>query len=703
MDNFKFGWIPFYQEVAAKLLAYKKDRKSLLEWIYGTIDGAFTTYLHESDGSHLDDIDPFTVLGIFNRGIKDENRILIASQFKSFLSVGADVPDSFAGIPVLNNQRSYFFGFKEDRSEKDIDNLWDLFEKVLTESQEIEPIFNKVRGQFIVNVNITMALYWILPKSYIALDSRNRTYLDRKYGISIKGKLPAYKEYISIVRNIRSKMEMGIIKENSFPELSYDAWLNSGEAESENDDWRAQITELWRFRKNIILQGAPGSGKTYEVAELAVRLCNRLQGSDRKSVTDAYKRLEDEGRIVFTTFHQSMDYEDFVEGLKPELVDDCVHYSVVDGIFKQLCKNAQIPIVHDSALGIGSNPTIWKVSLKSTYDNPVRTDCLSNGRIRIGWDDYGASISEDTKYDDGGRIVLDAFINKMQIGDIVMSCYSNQIVDAIGVITGDYVWDDTLPEYKRTRAVKWLVKDIRENIYELNDNTAMTLSTVYRLNNISLEDVVKILGAYGVTTHSSISKNEEPYILIIDEINRGNVSKIFGELITLLEPDKRSGAETPLAVKLPYSKECFSVPSNIYILATMNTADRSLGTLDYAIRRRFAFVSTYPHPLSDEDGFNEELFAKVSRLFVGNYEACRTNNERPAPSEYLSEEFDPSDVWIGHSYFLMRDKDGVDRTDYRLTYEIIPTLWEYLKDGVFKDQDAVKQTIKELQAETCHD
>lgn len=696
MNDSKFNWIPFYHEVAEKLLAYKKNRKSLLEWIYGAIDGTFTTYLHESDGSHLNDIDPFTVFGIFNRGITDENRILIASQFKSFFSIQADVPNSFAGIPVLDNRKSHFFGFREHRADNDIDNLWDLFEKALTMPYEIEPIFNTVRKQFIVNVNITMGLYWILPESFIALDSRNRNYLLRKYGVSIKAKLPEYKQYTAIVQDILARMKNGSIQEKNFPELSYNAWLDSGGIDTENDDWRNTITELWRFKRNIILQGAPGSGKTYEVAELVVRLCNRLQSLDRESIVEEYKKLEEEGRVVFTTFHQSMDYEDFVEGLKPEVVDDHIHYTVTDGIFKQLCKNAQVPVVHDPELEIGSNPTIWKVSLKSTYDNPVRTDCLTNGRIRIGWDGYGENISEDTQYDDGGRIVLDAFINKMQIGDIVMSCYSNQIVDAIGVITGDYVWNDALSEYKRTRAVKWFVKNIRENIYELNNHTAMTLSTVYRLSNISLEDVVGLLEKYNVITHSTVSKNEEPYILIIDEINRGNVSKIFGELITLLEPDKRVGAESQLSVKLPYSKEKFRVPSNIYILATMNTADRSLGTLDYAIRRRFAFVSTNPYKL-DEEGFNEKLFAKVSNLFVSNYASCSNGEERPMPSKYLSEEFDPADVWIGHSYFLMRDKEGIDRTRYRLTYEIIPMLWEYLKDGIFKDSDAVKQIIHELQ------
>ena len=562
---------------------------------------------------------------------------------------------------------------------------------------EIEPIFNTVRKQFIVNVNITMGLYWILPESFIALDSRNRNYLLRKYGVSIKAKLPEYKQYTAIVQDILARMKNGSIQEKNFPELSYNAWLDSGGIDTENDDWRNTITELWRFKKNIILQGAPGSGKTCEVAELVVRLCNRLQSLDRESIVEEYKNWKKRAVLSLRHFTNRWIMRDFVEGLKPEVVDDHIHYTVTDGIFKQLCKNAQVPVVHDPELEIGSNPTIWKVSLKSTYDNPVRTDCLTNGRIRIGWDGYGENISEDTQYDDGGRIVLDAFINKMQIGDIVMSCYSNQIVDAIGVIIGDYVWNDALSEYKRTRAVKWFVKNIRENIYELNNHTAMTLSTVYRLSNISLEDVVGLLEKYNVITHSTVSKNEEPYILIIDEINHWKRVQDIRRTHHTTRTGQTSWSRIAAFGKVALlKKEKFRVPSNIYILATMNTADRSLGTLDYAIRRRFAFVSTNPYKL-DEEGFNEKLFAKVSNLFVSNYASCSNGEERPMPSKYLSEEFDPADVWIGHSYFLMRDKEGIDRTRYRLTYEIIPMLWEYLKDGIFKDSDAVKQIIHELQ------
>ena len=700
MGSYQFEWVPFYKEVAREMLNYKQNRKDVLKWIYEKINEQFVSYLHDSDKERLTDIDPFTVMGIFNRGIKNDNRILIAEEFKKFFSVKEHVPKNFYGIPVLFNTMSHFFSFKGNRQKSDIDNLWNLFEQALENGSDLEVIFNKVRKQYGININVTMGLYWISPETFLSFDSKNRIYLYKRYKINIGSKLPNYREYISIVDDIRNKMKKGIIRENSFPELSYNAWMENLDSEDDvkmPEAWRKQVVELWRHKKNIILQGAPGIGKTYEIPELVVRLCDRFsEVINRSSIVAEYEKLVKEGRVVFTTFHQSMDYEDFVEGIKPVIVDDCVNYEIVDGVFKKLCNIAQNQIEYNNVLGIGKNPAVWKVSLVSTYDNPVRTDCLKNGYIRIGWDAYGETIEEDTKYESGGRIVLDAFINRMQLGDIVMSCYSNRVIDAIGIVTGEYYWNASFTQYKRVRSVRWLVKDIREDIYELNNHKAMTLSTVYRLNNISLNDVMGLLEKYKVINRSSISKNEEPFILVIDEINRGNISKIFGELITLLEPDKRMGEESRLEVTLPYSRESFKVPSNVYVIATMNTADRSLGVIDYAIRRRFAFVRMNPHSLEKVEGFNEELFRKVSELFVSNYDECSVDKYFPEPSEHLSDEFRPDDVWIGHSYFIMIDKNGKDITRQRLRYEIIPILYEYLRDGVFRNTKKVEDVIHEL-------
>ena len=459
---------------------------------------------------------------------------------------------------------------------------------------------------------------------------------------------------------------------------------------SSKGTWYDDVVRIWERRKNVVLYGAPGTGKTYDVPELAVRLCDpafMTTEPSREEIVNRYNQLKTEKRIAFTTFHQSLDYEDWIEGLRPVVNEsNQVTYEIESGIFKKLCEEAERPVVKDKQVGIADNAVVWKVSLAGTGDNYVRRECMENSHIRIGWDGYGPVISDETDwsiYNGEGKQILDAYINKMKVGDIVMSCYSSQTIDAIGVVVSDYEFDDSLPNYKRVRRVNWLVKNINENIVEMNDGKTMTLGTVYRLNSITLDNVKSILEKYD--TSSKMEENDKAYVMVIDELNRGNVSKVFGELITLLEADKRKGRINAERVVLPYSKKAFHIPNNVYLIATMNTADRSLGSLDYAIRRRFAFIAEKPFGLEVE-GFNEELFELVSSLFVKNFgdykESGWDQTMKLESADTLSEEYKPEDVWIGHSYFLMQDEEGNDNTSNRLLYEIIPLLEEYVRDGV---------------------
>lgn len=474
---------------------------------------------------------------------------------------------------------------------------------------------------------------------------------------------------------------------------------------SSKGTWYDDVVRIWERRKNVVLYGAPGTGKTYDVPELAVRLCDpafMAAEPSREEIVSRYNQLKTEKRIAFTTFHQSLDYEDWIEGLRPVVNEDNqVTYEIESGIFKKLCEEAERPVVKDKQVGIADNAVVWKVSLAGTGDNPVRSDCMKNSYIRIGWDGYGPVISDETDwsvYNGEGKQILDAYINKMKIGDIVMSCYSSQTIDAIGVVVGDYEFDDSLPDYKRVRRVNWLVKNINENIVEMNDGKTMTLGTVYRLNSITLDNVKSILEKYD--TSSKMEENDKAYVMVIDELNRGNVSKVFGELITLLEADKRKGRINAESVVLPYSKKGFHIPNNVYLIATMNTADRSLGSLDYAIRRRFAFIAEKPFGL-DVEGFDEDLFEKVSSLFVKNFDEYKESGWDPTmkleSADTLSEEYKPEDVWIGHSYFLMQDEEGEDNTSNRLLYEIIPLLEEYVRDGVLtaEAQDVIDELYKQ--------
>lgn len=474
---------------------------------------------------------------------------------------------------------------------------------------------------------------------------------------------------------------------------------------SSKGTWYDDVVRIWERRKNIVLYGAPGTGKTYDVPELAVRLCDpafMAAEPSREEIVSRYNQLKTEKRIAFTTFHQSLDYEDWIEGLRPVVNEDNqVTYEIESGIFKKLCEEAERPVVKDKQVGIADNAVVWKVSLAGTGDNPVRSDCMKNSYIRIGWDGYGPVISDETDwsvYNGEGKQILDAYINKMKVGDIVMSCYSSQTIDAIGVVIGDYEFEDKFPNYKRVRRVNWLVKNINENIVEMNDGKTMTLGTVYRLNSITLDNVKSILEKYN--TSSKMEENDKAYVMVIDELNRGNVSKVFGELITLLEADKRKGRINAESVVLPYSKKVFHIPNNVYLIATMNTADRSLGSLDYAIRRRFAFIAEKPFGLEVE-GFNEDLFEKVSSLFVKNFDEYKESGwdqtMKLEPADTLSEEYKPEDIWIGHSYFLMQDEEGEDNTSNRLLYEIIPLLEEYVRDGVLtaEAQDVIDELYKQ--------
>lgn len=577
--------------------------------------------------------------------------------------------------------------------------MWNLFIKVVND-ENFEEEYNTVIKQFIIKVNITMGLFWIRPEKFLAFDRTNRQYLKEQYGIKLPNKAPEYSEYMKILDSINKKMASGEIKENTFYELSANA-NNLGYDNSDYDsylEWGSFYTELWKKRKNIILQGAPGTGKTYRIPELVVRLCEPefdANNATRKELMSVYNRLKEEKRVMFTTFHQSMDYEDWLEGLRPVLENDQVTYKIESGIFKRLCTEAERPLSAKKDVNISDEAIVWKVSLSGTGDNPVRRDCMKNGYIRIGWDGYGENITEETDWsihNGEGKTILNAFINTMKVGDVVMSCYSNRTIDAIGIVTGEYEWHDNFEHYKRVRRVKWLVKDINEDIVKLNDDKTMTLGTVYRLNAITLDKVKSLLDKYEAS--KTLIDNNKPYVIVIDEFNRGNVSKIFGELITLLEPDKRKGMRNAESVLLPYSKKEFYIPSNVFLVATMNTADRSLDTIDYAIRRRFAFITVKPQEI-DDDNFNSELFREVSSLFISNYdeyaESGFDDTIKLLPAETLSEEYRPEDVWIGHSYFIM---DGEYALQDRLLFEIIPLLEEYIRDGVLTSE--AQQTIDKL-------
>ncbi|GLS84693.1 AAA family ATPase [Paraferrimonas haliotis] len=374
---------------------------------------------------------------------------------------------------------------------------------------------------------------------------------------------------------------------------------------------------------NQILYGPPGTGKTYHTVEAAVKAADPeyfatldisndvfTSAKQREQLRQRYQELVEAKRIRFVTFHQSYGYEEFVEGMRAITNDDHqIEYKVQAGIFKQICTDALANTGEQPSI-LKPEAKIWKLSIDGVKASKVREYCFKNNVACVGWGQTGDMASaehsaKEIEYIEGlgplAKSSLMEFTGRIAQGDIVVCVKGMWSIQAIGVVSGDYYYDEGgtagNQEFRHVLPVDWLAKDFDVNIYELNDNTRLTLKTCYELNRFNSLDLYERLKSEGVYLDKGQSFGErQNYVLVIDEINRGNISKIFGELITLIEPSKRKGKSEWIELMLPQSNKSFSVPENLHIIGTMNTADRSLAMMDTALRRRFDFVEMMPKP-----------------------------------------------------------------------------------------------------------
>jgi hypothetical protein len=846
-DN--FTWIPFYEEAAKKLVAWEERQPELIAFLDGLSGKNLpATKLQDKDEQGrsflIQEIDPFTFFGAFNRTITNVNRIAIAEAVKGFLGVEADTPKDFDGIPTLNPQSSWFISYKTHRQTQDVPILWQVFKGALGQNPLSDPTFTQafnaaqnIRG---VYINLTMGLYWIQPKRFLALDRNNCQSL----GIELPSDGLTVEAYAAILSRFKGR---------SFIDLSHEAW-KAANAASKNapakggDDgdvtgneeilshfdtqqkfktvritWSAQDTELfcrlaravngagldwwhvgnreqvrfgrkdtgaeradivlgimrgvrsrrvsWRAKLgdleqmkkqplteelvanisnvlaheaeylngqhhrdrpgfwpdqlradpestaepddederpmspapihplNQILFGPPGTGKTWATARIAVEICNGQVPIDRGELMALYKDLVKEGRIAFTTFHQSIGYEEFVEGLRPvtdsedgdERSSAGFHLEARNGIFRDICDLAERarkrpgrPSQFDFA-----GRQFFKMSLgRARTESHIYDAAIEDNYIALGW---GGDVDwSDSKYNDydavfarwqekkpgtsgnsGNISQMWRFRTSMKKGDIVIVSDGNFRFRAIGEVTGDYQFKLRDEGYNHRRPVKWLAVLEKSLPIETIYDGQLSQASCYLLNSkrVKLEALAEQIR----TEPTDAESPAEFFVLIIDEINRANVSKVLGELITLLEPDKRLGETNALTVKLPYSLEEFGVPNNLHVIGTMNTADRSIALLDTALRRRFDFVEMMP----DYECLNREVSGiHLGRLLSGI-------NRRV---EWL---FD-RDHQIGHSFFTsVEDKSALDKV---MRSKIIPLLGEYFHDDWQKVRVSLNDT-----------
>ena len=420
------------------------------------------------------------------------------------------------------------------------------------------------------------------------------------------------------------------------------------------------------FSKNLILCGPPGTGKTYKSAIYAVAICegksiDELSAPEKyDEVMFYYNKLKKENRIAFTTFHQSYGYEEFIEGIKPVVSEEnkSISYEIQSGIFKSFCDNARKSTVKTDKFNVTRDATVWKVTIKSD----VIEDCFKNNRVRINWgiDSDGAA----------------SFANDMKSGDIIITTDgSRRHINGICVVTNDDAYCINTEDNKTTRDVLWLAKNIDEDITTINNDKILHRMTVARVPAIQISDIVTLAkNKNPELSNTKIEENEKPYVFIIDEINRGNISKIFGELITLIEVTKREGAKEAINAILPYSGTQFSVPNNVYILGTMNTADRSIALMDTALRRRFDFIEMMP---------DSNVLRKIGADKVGNLDVAKMLdiiNERIA---FLYDR----EHTIGHAFFTcLKDDNSLKKLKSIFEKSVIPLLQEYFYEDYQKIQ-----------------
>jgi 5-methylcytosine-specific restriction protein B len=718
----------------------------------------------------LSTIDPFTFFfAIYKHG--DKKCLDILQNLSE--SIGITAPNDIFGIPHTDVRLVWGYLHGIDGNDSKIRGIWRCFEKAVNHELTDEDFTAILKIDGFGKPKLSQGLFLTDPDFYFNLDKQTTKYLREKYAISVNFK--SYTEYMAVLMKIKEKTNM------TFPEISFNAAQFSNGGASLDSEIRTKESSSPQQddtrpspKLNQILYGPPGTGKTYNSISKAVEIADPAfwatitnENAQRKEITKRYKELVDKGRIVFTTFHQSMCYEDFIEGIKPVTDENGggISYDIEPGIFKRICTQAALPDQNNfdkaytsltesltnmdeplelttqngSVFGISlnskenlslhtGNPLVKRATLtkdklmtfitgigspafyKGYYqgvidymkkehelvvgleDNKIDntmdasnhddSDHVKSGKIELGRSElfdlaYQQLVTDiQSHIDRGSRYMFDTKKGAQHEAININADGSIQIKRLDANMKAYHVLRERLKDLfiKFPDAENLTIKEhdifMRKSLHQGASNGPTYIAILLRLNKISNTIISSSSAKVGTASISTPNKDKQDsappktsptnYILIIDEINRGNVSQIFGELITLIEPDKRAGMPEALEVTLPYSKEKFSVPPNLYIIGTMNTADRSVEALDTALRRRFSFKEMAP----DYDLLTGK---KVHDIDLGSL--LKTINNR---IEALLDK----DHAIGHSYFLRVLKAECSLKDVFFN-EIIPLLQEY--------------------------
>ena len=814
-----YTWIPFYKELSQKLLQFRNDRRPLIDWIYSSIKGEYIKHLKDApDGRRVADIDPFTVYAIFNRGITDDKRIEICTQFKSFLKISSPVPQDFDAIPIMNAKQSNFMAFADRRKDGDLERLWNVFELAVL-NKNIEDAYNALSHQYLIKFNLTFGLFWIRPDRYLPLDGNSKDLLE-SLGIKFdRTKFLPYNEYERVMKELNEKIDFGSLGFSDYAGFSHAAYgekyLKSTEKKKKQDDslsyWIYSPGEQAVFWDHYYQEGIMGLGwnkigdlKEYRKQQDLIAPLKQNYGSDTSQNNSAdmlysFAYEMKPGDIVFakkgrsTIVGRGVVTSDYYYDGNHEVQPHLRKINWTDkGEWKAETMLAMKTLTNITSYTDHVNKLNKLIDGKCKVNEPSESPSSNNYWWLVAnpkiWSLAGMQLGEEqayTMYRENGRPrrIFQNFANAKE-GDVVIGYEASPTKQIVGLLSITKVCEDDCIYFKKTETLvepitlstlkttsglenMEFIKNPQGSFFKVTPEEYDTIMELVREENptqkqekiehytksdfldevyVSYNDYDKLENlllrkknlilqgapgvgktyaakrlAYAIMGEKDESKvmqvqfhqnysyedfvmgykpneeggfelkngifyrfckratadSEHKYFFIIDEINRGNLSKIFGELLMLIENDYR---DKP--IMMAYKDENFAVPANLYIIGMMNTADRSLAMIDYALRRRFSFFEMKPgftNPV-----FQEEVSKKKDPQLTNLVNAIIDLNKEIENDDSLGSGF-----CIGHSYLCnLGDNYNLENI---VEYDIIPMLREYWFDNDDKfNQEAQK-------------
>lgn len=716
----QFDWVDFYKELSVKLLQYKDNRDELIEKVRKIYEITGINLPTLEKDNQIVDIDPFTFFGLFNKKLTDTNRLSILKAIAELFEVKAPVPTAFDSIPVLNPQNATFYYFIPDRGDDDIQDLWELFDAALAYAKNpTSETIAQVSKYFDLCINkkgngnskITMGLYWIAPNSLLNLDQRNTWYIYESGKIpgdlvktlpAIESKIPSEK-YFAIVEKLRAYLQSEESQLKDFKELSFEAWRYSEQVNQEQAAVKKSETQRDSKGAAIADEGvetvhywiySPGNGaefwdEFYNAGIMGI-------GWDQIGDLSVYNSKDEMKQAMKDKIDPTLPYKNAAHATWQ---------------FANDMKTGDIVFVKK-----GMHLVIGRGVVESDYEfDPERTRYKNIRKVKWThngeWEHPGQAVmktlTDITAYTDYVEKLNALFESEVEddveeIVDINLRPYdADMFLEEVYMDKSRYDTLVALVKKKKNVILQgapgvgktFAAKRLAYSIMGVKDPSRVMMVQFHQ--SYSYEDFImgfrptqeggfelKHGAFYDFCKSAEVDSDDTPYFFIIDEINRGNLSKIFGELFMLIETDKRG-----IELKLLYADEKFSVPKNVYIIGMMNTADRSLAMMDYALRRRFAFFDMEP-------GFNTKGFKQYreglqSEKFNKLINCVESLNADIATDDSLGEGF-----CIGHSYFCELKETSDQTLSSIVEFELAPLLKEYW----FDEPTKAKTWIEDLRS-----